>query len=542
MGVSFIDRSLNNIKTSRKGRNTIDFSTLPRLSKSRFQTGLQCFKALHLTCYHPELGDPPTELELATQRAGDQVGAIAREFFPGGELINEDYNDIEGSVQHTLDAMNSDVPAIFEATFFEDNILVKVDCLKRNEDGTYDLIEVKSATSVKNQNITDVGVQAYVLKKAGVPLRNIKLMHLNKDYVYDGKKYDLEKMFNFEDITNVGKEYAQREVRHDLRRMYQTLAKKDCIPDEPIGRQCKSPHPCSFYNYCHSLMPEHPITELPRISEKLLNNLLSDNILAIKDIPDGYDGLTPNQERVRKAVISNNIRIEPSIHDDFNSLKYPLHFVDFETMQTVIPEYEGTRPYQQIPFQWSNHIMDENGNVIHDEFLYTQDSDDPRESFIKSLIKSTGTDDGSIVVYSNFEKQRLQELARDFPKYSKPIQKIIDRLYNLEKTVNQKVYHPEFKGKTSIKYVLPAMVEENDYAGLDITNGGVAMTRYRQAREQGVSSIESQKIFKDLLDYCGVDTMSMVKVFKSLKEMKAGTTPALKKVDVQEQTDDEAPF
>jgi hypothetical protein len=491
-------------------------TVLPRLSKSRYQTGLQCEKALYLTCYRPDLATPPSEMDRATQENGNKIGILAQQAFPGGELIDEPYFDVEQALAHTESAIADGKSSIFEATFMHENTMVKCDVLENNGDGTFDITEVKSATGVKDPNITDLAVQLYVLKGAGIKIRNAYLMHLNSDYVYPGGEHDLSQLFTRENVTDPVKKYA-REVREDLREMKKVLRNPDQEPVKCIGRHCKAPHLCSFYEHCHSTLPEHPITELPLISEKLMDKLIADDIWAIKDIPENYAGLTPKQQRVREAVVGNNVRIHGNVKGELSALKYPLHFLDFETVQNVVPEYVGTHPYQQIPFQWSDHVMvaPKDEDVIHAEFLHT-DATDPRRSFAESLLRTMEQDQGNIVVYSNFEQQRLKELARDFKDLEPRLEKVIGRLYNLEKTVNTSVNHPEFKGKTSIKYVLPAMVAENDYADLDIKNGAVAMTRYRKAVAGEMTPEEARSTFDNLLTYCGVDTMSMVKVFRAL--------------------------
>lgn len=537
MGTFSQSRTVSNFKNS---NNIYTDADIPKLSKSRFQMGLQCSKALYYACYHPDLADAPSELMTATQKNGDMVGRLAHDMFPGGVLIDEDYYDRNNAMAHTQQAMSENAPAIFEATFMHNNVLVKNDILQNNGDGTYDLIEVKSATSLKNQNITDVAVQLNVLEGAGIKVRNAYLMRLNPKYVYNGGEHDLDQLFVKDDITDIAKKYARVEVKHDLKRMHNVLRNHGREPKCDIGKQCTTPFQCSFYRQCHENLPEHPITELPRLSDKLMTRLQKDNIMAIKDIPEGY-GLSEAQEKVRQVVLSNDVKVDPSVKKEFRSLNYPLHFLDFETMQTVVPEYKGTRPYQQIPFQWSDHIMNEpDAEVSHEEFLHQKPGKDPRKYFVESLLKTVEKDEGHIVVYSDFEKSRLQELARDYPQYDTRIAKVIDRLYNLEKTVRTSVSHPDFKGKTSIKYVLPAVVKENDYKGLSIGNGGVAMTRYRQAINGEIPQEEASQVYKDLLVYCGVDTMSMVKVFNALKDIK--TVKKDYKDKQKEKLVDEPPF
>lgn len=532
MSTGSVSKSISNVRLTQKFSDV----DIPNLSKSRYQTGLQCERALYLSCYHPNEGSAPSEMARAIQKSGEFVGELAQKIYPDGELIDELYYDKDGAINHTNDAIANGAPAIFEATFMHNNILVKCDILENNGDGTYDLIEVKSATGIKQQNITDVGVQLHVLEGAGINIRNAYLMNLNPEYDYRGGKHNLSKLFNKNDITDIAKNYAKREVKHDLKRMNRVLKNRGKEPKACIGKQCVSPIKCSYYSSCHKELPDHPITELPRISAKLMDRLQKDNIWAIKDIPEGY-GLSEKQERFRRSIVNNTVEIAPSLKEDFSKLQYPLHFLDFETMQSAVPEYIGARPYQQVPFQWSDHIVESPeslDNPIHKEFLHMRKNKDPRKPFVESLLETLEVDNGHIVVYSSFEKQRLNDMAKQYPEYATRIEKVIDRLYDLEKTVRESVDHPEFKGKTSIKYVLPALVKENDYDGLAIGNGSVAMTRYRQAVSGKLEHDEAKQIFKDLKEYCGVDTMSMVKVFKALMSEKEVQKEYERKIEEKE--------
>jgi hypothetical protein len=485
-----------------------------RLSKSRFQTGLQCPKALWLSTHARELADATPDTQQHIFDTGNAVGELARERFVDGVLVAEDYTQSAQALETTRRLLENPPSALFEAAMEHGGVFVRPDALVRVGENLWDLYEVKSGTKVKDVNITDVAVQLWVLEGAGLPIRRAHLMHLDKTYVYEGGDRDLERLFVAEDVTAAARVYLT--LVPSL--VAEMLAMLDVAepPAVPIGKHCDSPYTCAFWGHCHEFLPGRPVTELPRISESLLDALIADDIFAIEDVPLDYPGLTGAQREVCELVRSGEARIVGDVDRSLGGLTYPINFLDFETFMSALPLYPGTHAWQMITFQWSDHILYENGDLEHREFLH-EGIGDPRPSFTRSLIDALG-DTGSVVVYSPFENTRLKELAIAFPEHAEAIRGIQSRIFDLLQTVRTHVRHPDCLGGSSIKVVLPALVKDLSYEGLGIADGNVASMLYCQAASGQLSAEECATVYADLRVYCGTDTLAMVRLYEVLTE------------------------
>jgi predicted RecB family nuclease len=483
-----------------------------RLSKSRFQTGLQCSKALWLSTHARELADATPDTQQHIFDTGNAVGELARERFANGVLVAEDYTQSAQALATTRRLLEDPPSAIFEAALEHGGVFVRPDALVRVADNLWDLYEVKSGTRVKDVNITDVAVQLWVLEGAGLPIRRAYLMHLDRGYVYEGGDYDLERLFIAEDVTAAAR--ACLPMVPDL--VTEMLAMLDNAepPAVAIGKHCDSPYTCAFWDHCHEFLPVRPVTELPRISESLLDALIADGIFAIEDVPLDYPNLSKAQREVCELVRSGEPRIVGDVGRSLAGLSYPIHFLDFETFMSALPLYPGTHAWQMITFQWSDHILHQNGDLEHREFLH-QGVGDPRPSFVTSLIETLG-DSGSVVVYSPFENSRLNELALAYPDHAEAIAAIQTRIFDLLKTVRTHVRHPDCLGGSSIKVVLPALVKDLSYDGLGISDGNVASMLYCQAATGALTAEDCATVYADLREYCGTDTLAMVRLFEVL--------------------------
>jgi hypothetical protein len=487
---------------------------MARLSKSRFQTGLQCSKALWLTCHARELADPIPESRQHIFDTGTAVGELARERFSGGVLVAEDYTQAEQALVTTRQLMEDPPAAIFEAAFEYQGVFVRPDVLLHLGGDQWDLYEVKSSTRLKDENISDVAVQTWVLEGSGLVIRRAHLMHLDNTYVYDGGPYDLDRLFLAEDVTDQVRVWLP--AIPDL--VAQMLAMLDGPqPDVSIGKRCDNPYTCAFYGYCHAELPPRPVTQLPRVTPELLDALVADGILAIDDVPLDYPGLTVAQRTVCSLVKSGEPRFVGDVAASLSALEYPVHFVDFETFSSALPLYAGTRPWQQVPFQWSDHVLHESGDLEHREFLY-EGRGDPRPAFAESLLATLG-DSGSVVVYTAFESSRLRELAEAFPEFADAIASVQARIFDLAQTVRAHVQHPDCLGRTSIKVVLPALVKDLSYDGLGIADGETASLRYAAFASGDMAQEECDALFDDLREYCGTDTLAMVRLFEVLSQV-----------------------
>jgi hypothetical protein len=491
-----------------------------RLSKSRFQTGLQCGKALWLKCRAPRLADPVSELQQHIFDTGTEVGELARMLFPGGVLVAEDHLHSAEALSTTARLLEDPPPALFEAALEHADVFVRPDVLVRAADGAWDLYEVKASTKLKDEHVTDVAVQMWVLEGAGLRVRRAHLMHLDNTYVHDGGDYDLEALFTSEDVTAEARSW-QQQVPTLVQDMLAMLQGPE--PQIRVGRRCRHPYTCAFFGHCHSFLPERPVTALPRISADVLDALLAEGIHDIADVPATYPGLTAVQRGVCEVVRSGEPQVVGHLQRSLSRLQTPLYFLDFETLMSALPLYAGSRPWQSVPFQWSCHVLAEDGTLEHREFLY-EGADDPRPAFTESLLEALG-DHGSVLVYSAFENTRLTELAEAFPEHAHAIGALKARLVDLEKVVKQHLRHPACLGSTSIKVVLPALAPDLSYAGLGIAEGGTAALRYWQAATGRLAEDERAQVYVDLRAYCGTDTLAMVRVLAALQELASDASP-----------------
>ncbi|MBN1629656.1 MAG: DUF2779 domain-containing protein [Thermoleophilia bacterium] len=485
---------------------------VPRLSKSRFQAGLQCPKRLWLACHHPELADPVGEAKQAVFDLGHRVGELARARFPGGVLVAEDYRQTQAALRTTVRLIEEGAACLYEPAFEHDGVLVRVDVLRKADGEGWELIEVKSSTQAKREHVTDAAVQTYVLRGAGLPIARTLLMHLNNQYLYRGGFYDLQELFTLENLTAQVEEYlpAIPELVVEMKAMLM-----DGCPETLIGRRCREPYDCEFMGHCRSFLPDFPVTDLPRLSDDLLAEFLGRGIFSTREVPLQHPDLTAYQRTVCEVAQSGEPRFGEGLAVELAALAYPLHFLDFETIMPALPVYEGTRPYQTIPIQWSCHTLHQDGALEHREFLHRERTD-PRPELTERLLAALAGP-GTVVSYTGYEQMVLKGLAQNLPHLAGDIAGVESRLFDLHKAVREYVCHPEFHGRTSLKSVLPALVPDLSYQGLAIPNGEVATLRYQEAVWNNMPESKRDTVFNDLLQYCAVDTLAMVRVFEELR-------------------------
>jgi predicted RecB family nuclease len=284
-------------------------------------------------------------------------------------------------------------------------------------------------------------------------------------------------------------------------------------PDIKPSRHCSRPYDCEFWDHCTKDMPEFWVFDINGIGQARLDELARLGIEKIADIPDTFP-LGEIQNRIRISVINQQNFISDKLKAELNEMHYPIHFLDFETIAPAVPRYAGTRPYQTIPFQWSDHILYKNGKLEHREYLCSEDKD-PREEFTRTLLNALETE-GSIVIYTSYETGVLNSLIEHFPQYADALQSVVERFIDLHLIIRNNYYHPRFYGSFSLKYVLPALLPEMTYDKLSIQDGIQAALEYLRMLDSSTSSEEKDRIRKDLLTYCGQDTLAMVKIREEL--------------------------
>lgn len=482
------------------------------LSKSLVMKGLQCRKALYLHKFQPELKDETTESQQARFESGYEVGAYARGLFPDGVEIPYRELSLEEQIGLTRKEIGRGAEVIYEPAFSWDNLLVKVDILRKVA-GSWELYEVKGATSLKAHYLDDVAVQYYVLKDAGLPISKAFVVYLNNQYVRDGE-IDPYTLFVIEDVTTAVQE-NQSFIANEIADMRKAI--KNSIPKIDIGEHCRDPYDCDFLGHCWKDIPENSVFDLVG-KGKSPYDLYRQGMLRMSDIPP--ETLRGRQRMQLEAYLGKTEHVNTdAVRAFINSLWYPLYFLDFETYMPAIPPYKGTRPYQQIPFQYSLHYVEHQGaEPGHSEFLADPNTD-PRKELTKKLLSEI-PDSACVIAYNaSFEVLRLNELAEWLPNYGKRIKAVVDNIRDLMGPFSRKdVYHWQMNGSHSQKAVLPVLCPELSYEEMEISDGMMAMSAYaRMCRSQDHREVEGLR--KALLEYCKLDTLGMVKILERLRKM-----------------------
>lgn len=484
------------------------------LTKTRFLSGCQCSLKLWYDIHRRDLAPPPDAAQQALFRQGREVGALARERWPGGVMVHNVPGRPDAALERTRDLMGDGaVPAVYEAAITHGGALTRVDVLARAPGGGWDLVEVKSGTRAREHFELDVAVQYWILVGAGLDVRRAGLLLLDREYVYPGGAPDLQDLFRFEDLTEACEERLE-EIGDRIDELHGVMDLPRA-PDIPVGEHCFTPYECRYYRHCSRdvVFPDHPIDILPHLKAWRREGLENQGIEDVTDIPEDYP-LTETQERVRRCIVTGEPWRSDKLRTVLEDVAWPLYALDFEAAQFAVPRYVGTRPFDAIPFQFSCHIQREPGAALdHREFL-AETGDDPRDAIARSLLDALG-EAGSILVYSGYESRIIGELAGWLPHLAEGLQSLRPRLVDLLKLLERHYCHPDFRGSYSIKNVLPVLVPGMSYGGMDISDGRAAGRAWLELIETQ-DWVKKQALVQNLLDYCRQDSLAMLKLRDAL--------------------------
>ena len=464
----------------------------------------------------------PEDEEIAAKhrlRQGNEVEVWARKLFPEARMVEARFDEAR---QETESLIKKGVKTIFQATVFTDKrLLAKADVVVFDpKTKSWSLHEVKSTTEVKKDrhHIEDVAFQKAAFEDAGYKIGKTYLIYLNKDYARRGELKPGE-LFTREDISD-----RVDKILPDIRAMAYDALESLKTPEEPKGCSCKlksrSKH-CPTFAYLNPDIPEYSVFDIARMQGKKLGLLIDDEIYNVHEVPDDIKLSTIQRNQVTVAKTKEPIVDRAAIAEMLDELQFPLHFLDYEAIATALPLYGGAKPYQQIPFQYSLHVLREAGaKLVHYQFLDQLGKDLPIEQLLKSLAGVAG-DSGSVIVWhKSFEISRNTEMAKIFPAYSEFLKSLNDRVFDLKDIFAKQHYvHHGFGGSNSIKTVLPVLVPKFSYKGLDIQGGDVAAIRWYDAITGAVNAAQAEKTFSALLEYCRLDTLAMVKIYEKLKAL-----------------------
>ncbi len=489
----------------------------PRLSKSRYISGLQCSKRLW---YEANAFQQIPQFDAAAMARFDQgheVGRLATRLFPGGVEIARDKRRWATTAAATERALAARIP-LYEAAFVHAGGACRVDILAPVEDGQWDLLEVKSSTSVKDVHRADLAFQTWVVRGAGVPVRRSCLVRLDSSYVRQGE-IEPARLFAIEDLT--------AEVEALLALVPSEVARQQQLVAEPapravaIGPHCTSPNGCPLVPVCWRDVPESSVLDLVRGGAKAWE-LYHLGVRDVAAIPP-HVALSDLQRIQVEAARTGEPKVDRAAIAAFlDRLVYPVHYLDFETFQLPIPPFDGTRPWQAIPFQFALHVVDAPGAPPRAAAFLAEAVGDPRPAFLAAL-RAAFAPRGSIVAFADrFERQRLDEAAAAFPEHRDWIEALAPRFVDLLEPFSRfAYYHPDQNGSASLKAVLPVLGRAG-YDGLEVREGTVAAREFLRLRGGDVAAPERERVRRALLAYCGRDSEGMVEIVAALERLVTG--------------------
>ena len=488
------------------------------LSKSSYCKCVQCKKILWLERYRQEILPAP---DKSVFEKGRQVGELAKGLFGKYKDIPYD-KDISLRVERTDELLLEKPNIITEASFSFENNFCSVDILKNDADGV-EIYEVKSSTKIKDIYLDDVAYQYYVVTSLGLNVKKACIVYINNEYIR-GKELEMDKLFTIEDVTELVRQ-KQGEIKANIDFINDFLNEhgEDCEPANDIGPHCFDPYSCDFWDYCTRNLEKPNVFDISGMYkskkfEKYYEGKISFDDLKNEKINPKYLEQIDFELNNREAKIRKE-----AIRDILDSLKYPLYFIDYETCQYAIPEFEGTKAYQQIPFQYSLHIIKEKGSPLeHKEYLAEIGDENIIRNFAESMINDL-PENGSVIVYNKaFEASRNREIGEMYPDLKEEMERINANMVDLMIPFrNRDYYKKEMKGSYSIKYVLPALYPDDpelDYSQLSmIHRGDEASNAFLSLNNK--TPEEQKKIREGLLEYCKLDTYAMVKIWQNFKEI-----------------------
>jgi hypothetical protein len=481
------------------------------LSKSSYLNGLQCPRYIWIQFHEPERipeTDPVTQYIFDQ---GHEVGYLAKRLFPGG--IDVPQESFMGNIEKSRELLAERKP-LFEAGILAGNIYSRVDILSPSGEDKWDICEVKSSTNVKGVHIDDIAFQRYCCTQSGLSIRNCYLALINNQYVRNGE-IDPEGLFNIHDVTEKVEE-ASVGIQDRIDGILDVINQETC-PEMIIGPHCRDPYECPLTD-CWSHLPEHNVFSLYWGGKRSFA-MYSNGIMTIGEITGDYK-LNDKQLIQQAAVVSGEPYIDrEAIREFISSLEYPLYYLDFETIGPAIPLFDGVRPYQDVPFQYSVHVVrDERSKPEHYSYL-TRGTGDPRPDLLAELQNVLG-DSGSIIAYNKgFEEGCLRDMAVAFPEYGDWIEQACSRLVDLLEPFRRfHYYHPAQKGSVSLKAVLPAITGKG-YEDLVISDGQVASFTFLAATYGEMPEADRTQVMGNLEQYCCRDTEGMIWIVKRLTEL-----------------------
>jgi hypothetical protein len=458
----------------------------------------------------PELVPDPAARFIMDERA--RVTAAARAGFPGGVFIDLPRDRVADRVEATRRALDRGEPAIFGATFAEDGIGLAVDILARTGK-TYTLIEVKASTSIKPHHLWDAALQAYVLRRAGVEVDAVEIMHLNGDA-------------RFPELNDL---FVREAVSGRVRALFPQMSKlvaahiatlEGPLPEVEVGRHCDQPRPCPFKDRCWPALPRHSVETFYGLRRDKSAQLGAQGLAVVDEVPATFP-LNVIQQRQRRSVASGELRVEGDLAGALAPFQGKVAYLKFETVSPAIPVWEGLGPWHHHPVQFSCHVASPDGGLEHVEWLAPGPSDS-RAAMAEVLVEALEGADVVVAYDAPFEKKCLEVIAAA-PEHASRLNATGSKLRDLLPVVRGHVYHPDFLGSFSLESVVPALIPDLNHGELDVSEGHTAGALLHRLLFLGDPQDPAQReaLRRSLLDHCAMDTLALVRLKELLDELAA---------------------
>ena len=493
-----------------------------KISKSEYMMFLRHPAFLWLKKYDKAKLPEIDENQQAIFDSGHAFEKYAEKFFPNPHLVGfEDFSEYQSLVPRTQHALKEDKEVIVQGGFDYNDLTCIVDVIQKVEENTYDLFEIKSSTKVKKDHIYDVAFQTHVLENLGLKIRNMKVMHVNRDYVRKGE-IDHKKFVSTENITEEVRKLDAFTIDNITAARRMVERGKDNKPNfspTEVGELGSVTDAIEVYRKLYEI-PKYSIYDLAfRGSIRKLKTLEEIGCDSIFNIPPDFELTNKQHCQVQATKTSQQIIKKDKIKEFLDGIHYPIYFLDYETIGELVPPFDGAKPYQQIPFQYSLHILREpDGEFEHKGYLHDTTTD-PSEDLAKQLIEDIGKVGTVLVWYEVFEKGRNNYLAERFPDLAPKLWSINKRIVDLMVPFSKDLFvDKDFLGKSSIKNVLPVLIKDLSYKDLEINNGGTAQRVWSDLFIKKKCKYTQDEALSALNEYCKLDTLAMVEIFKYLKQ------------------------
>lgn len=489
-----------------------------QISKSDYLMFLKHPAWLWLKKHCPEKLPPVSEDTQAIFDAGFLFESYAEQLFPDAiklEYNRSDRNAYKQLTAKTKQVIESGATTIIQGRFEAGDITCISDVLVKTGDKTFDLYEIKSSTEVKTEHIPDLSFQMTVIENCGYKVNKIYVIHVNNKYIRNGE-VKADKITTITEATEKVKELRD-ETKQNIKEATKVVNLKKCPDVSPsLAKLGSFGEWLGIYKTLADL-DEYSIYNLCSPSATKIGKLEALGIKNIVDIPEDFK-LDARQLRQFQATKTDKVFVDKQrIKGFLSKLKFPLYFLDYETLSSVIPYFDGLGPYKQLPFQYSLHVLDKpSGKVKHFEYLHTENSNPVMP--LTETLKSQIGDKGTVLVWcEGFEKSCNVLMGAIAPEYEEFYKKINERIVDLMVPFSTGLYvNKDFFGSASIKKVLPTLIPDLSYKKLDIREGTAAQRLWMEAVLDGKRKTEKDKILSALLKYCELDTLAMVRIYQHL--------------------------